>query len=129
MFKLMVTRLTLVVLLFALAGGVVSGTPLHSSNDQMMDCCDKARSKDTSRAAQAARVCCAINCSDSAPTSSVTTFNFAPSSFAISKSIVEQTAVLFPKDKAVLIVTSYCSRQPLPRIYQPKYIQHNSFLI
>ncbi len=107
----------------------MSGTPLHSPNDKMMKCCDKAKSKDGSPAATAADLCCAVNCSESVPTPSGSSFNFSPSNAQISKSIAEQIAALFPQKKVHLSTSPQYSRQILSRIFQPKYIQYNSFLI
>lgn len=124
--KVMVKRITLLFLLLTLASGVVSGTPLHASNDKMMKCCDKAKSKEQSPAAEATRLCCAVNCSESTPTSS---FSYSPSSATIAKSVVEQIVALFPTKKAkALIVLPYLNRIP-PQTFQPKYIQHHSLLI
>jgi len=125
----MVRRLTLIFLLAALAGGVVAGTPLHSSSGQMMKCCDKAKSKEQTPAANATRMCCALNCSDSAPTSSAGSFNLSPSNFTIAKSIAEQIAALFAEEKAASLSPTRYSREILARTFQPKYIQNSSFLI
>ncbi|MGB7207996.1 MAG: hypothetical protein WBD27_04990 [Pyrinomonadaceae bacterium] len=115
--------------LLALVGGVLAGTPLHSSSTRMMKCCDKAKSKDKSPAANAADLCCAVNCSESVPTQSSSSFNFSPSNITISKSIAEQIEVLFPKVNIRLLTLPQYSREILSRTFQPKYIQHNSFLI
>lgn len=125
----MVKRLTLLLLVLALADGVVSGTPLHSANSQMMKCCDKAKSKDKTPKAEAARLCCAVNCSESAPTSFGNSCNFAPSNNTVTKSIIALIAALFANEKAAPVGTSNVSRQVLLRTLQPKYIQHNSLLI
>jgi len=127
----MVKWLTSAILLLALASGVVAGTLLHISGmgGGMMGCCDKAKSNEQSSEANAARLCCAINCTSSTPTSSVGTFNFAPSNIEISKSVAEQISELFQKEKAEPRISPRYSRQILPRIFQPKYIQNSSFLI
>src|SRR5258708_6710330 len=125
----MVKRLTLFILLLALAGGVVSGTPLHAPNDTMMKCCDKAKSKDKSQEASIARLCCGLNCSESTSTPSGVSFNFSPSNVTVSKSIAEQIAALFPTRKVQTSLSPQYSRETLPRTFQPKFIQHNSFLI
>src|SRR2546421_12585860 len=124
----MVRRLTLFIVLLALAGGVVSGTPLHAPNDKMMKCCDRAKSKNKSQEASIARLCCGLNCSESTPTPSGTSFNFSPSNVTISKSIAEQIAVLFPTRKPQTSRSLQYSREILPRTSQSKFIQHNSFL-
>ncbi len=126
---MMVKRITLLFILIALAGGVVSGTPLHSPNDKMMKCCDKARSKDHSPAAEATRLCCAVNCSESIPTPSGISFSFYPSNKPVSQSIAEQIAALFPTRTVQPSKSPLYSRLVLTRTFQPRYIQHNSFLI
>lgn len=125
----MAKRLTLLILLLSLAGGVLAGTPLHAPNDGMMECCKRAKSKEHSPVAEIARLCCATNCSTSAPTSSVASFNFAPANFTISKSIAEQIAALFAREKAAPVSLLSYSREVITRSFQPRYIQYNSFLI
>jgi hypothetical protein len=125
----MVRRLTLFFILVSLAGGVLGGTPLHASSSQMMKCCDKAKSKDQTPAANAANLCCALNCSEATPVALAASFNFAPSNITVYKSIAEQVAALTKKAKAQSPVSPNYSRDILPRSFQPKYLQHHSFLI
>jgi len=42
----MLTRVLILFVLFALAGGVASGTPLHARNDKVVKCCNKAKTKE-----------------------------------------------------------------------------------
>jgi len=125
----MMSRFLILFVLFALVGGVVSGTPLHSPNEKMMKCCDKAKSTDKTPSAEATRLCCAVNCSDSTPTPSNTSFNFSSSVVSVPKSISEQIAALFPIERDQPSKSPQYSRVPLARTFQPRYIQHNSFLI
>ena len=125
----MFTRVLIIFVLFTVVGGVVSGTPLHSPSGKMMKCCDKAKSKDRSPSAEAARLCCATNCSNAAPISFGGSFNFTPSTITIYKSIADQIAALFPNAKAAPSVSPQYLRKTLTRTFQPKYLQHNSFLI
>jgi len=123
-------QFTSLFLLLALAGGVLAGMPLHSGTDgQMMDCCDKAKTKERSPSADAARLCCAVNCSSPTPTSSGVSFNFTPSNVEISKSVSEQISALFQKETTRRRVSLKYSREILPRTLQHKYIQNSSFLI
>jgi hypothetical protein len=119
----------LLIVILSLAVGVLAGTPLHDPNDGMMECCIRAKSKDKSPKAEAARLCCAINCSTTTPTSSGASFNAAPANFTITKSIAGQIAALFAKEKAAPIIDSAYSREVLARTFQPSYIQHHAFLI
>jgi hypothetical protein len=121
--------LTSLFLLFTLAGGVFAGSSFHSEKMGMMKCCDKAKSKEQSPAVTAAQLCCALNCTDSAPTSSGLSFNFSPSSVAVEDSISAQIADLF-KIKRIKPSVPHSYDLPLvSRSFQPKYIQHHSFLI
>ena len=125
-------RLTSLLLILAFASGVLAGMPLHSGNEssQMMDCCKKAKSKEQSKEANIARLCCAVNCSDSAPIPSGTSFNFSPSFFIISDSLIKRIALLlFIKEKPTTTIAFSFGRVPLAQKFQPKYIQHHSFLI
>jgi hypothetical protein len=64
-------RLTSLVLLLVLAGSTFAGVPLHSGESECsmgqsmagMDCCKAALLGGVSAEADAARLCCAINCS------------------------------------------------------------------
>ena len=121
--------LTSFFLLFALTAGVFAGMPVHSEKMGMMKCCDKAKSKDRSREASMARLCCTLNCSDSAPTSSGLSFNFSPSSVAIEDSIAAQIADLFKIMKVKPSISPLVELAAVKRSFQPKYIQYHSFLI
>ena len=125
----MIRRLTFLFVLLTLAGSVLAGTPLHDPNEGMMECCKRAKIKDHSPMAEAARLCCAVGCSESVPTPSGISFNFSQSSTTISKSIAEQIAAVFPKEITQFPVSKRYSRKALSRTFQPKYIQHNSLLI
>lgn len=117
------------VLIFAFGSGVLAGIPLHSGNSQMMKCCDKAKSKDKTPEVIAAQLCCALNCNDSAPTSSNTSFNFSPSTIIISDSIVKQIVSLLKKESVIQTISFLSERETFLKKIQPKYIQHHSFLI
>ena len=126
----MVTRrLTLLFLLVALVAGVVSGTPLHAPNEKMMSCCDKAKSKDRSPAAEATRLCCAVNCSESVPTTSGAASNFAPASVAVSVSIAAEIANLFAKEREQPTAPASYLREPPQQSPQPTFIRHKALLI
>ncbi len=121
--------LTSFFLLFALAGGVLAGVSFHSEKMGMMECCDKAKSKDKSTDASIARLCCAVNCTDLAPTSSGLSFNFTPSSVAIEDSIAAQIADFFKIKRVKPSISHSHELTTVSRVFQPKYIQHHSFLI
>lgn len=128
--------LTSLFLFFALASGVAAGTPVFANNAEngmsAMECCKKKKAQDCSGAdtMSAAQLCCAINCNGSAPTApGNASINFSPSSIIISDSILKQIAALFIKERAVSTISFSFERQALPPNFQPKYIQHHSFLI
>jgi len=124
--------LTSLFLVLALAAGVLAGVPLHSGNmdSSMMDCCDKAKRADQTPETGIARLCCAFNCTNGAPTSPGTSFNFSPSAIIVRDSILKQIAAfLIIKENPSSTVKVTPERAPLPKKSPPKYIQHHSFLI
>ncbi len=122
-------QLTSLFLFFALAGGVFAGMSFHSEKMGMMKCCDKAKSKEQVPAVTAAQLCCALNCTDSAPTSSGLSFNFSPSLVAVEDSISAQIADLFKTEWIKPSISHSYNLTVVSRSFQPKYIQHHSFLI
>jgi hypothetical protein len=121
-------RATSLFLILVFASSVMAGMPMHSGK-MGMECCDKARSKDQTPQANAARLCCAVNCSDPVPTSSGSSFTTAPVNIQVSRSIGEQISALVRVERFRPDRDSFYF-QPIPtRIVQPKYIQHRSFLI
>ena len=65
----MVKWLTSFFLLAVMAGSAVTGMPLHSGEKEchmtgMMDCCAKARMSGDRPEVRAARLCCALNCTE-----------------------------------------------------------------
>lgn len=123
--------LTSLFLLFALAGGTLAGTPLFAGNAEggmsAMECCKKK--KMDMKTVSAAQLCCAINCNSPAPTSPGASFNFSPSAINISDSILRQIAALFGKERPKRQVSFSFEREVFSQKFQPKYIQHHSFLI
>lgn len=123
--------LTSLFLLFALGIGVLAGTPAFSGDAakgmSAMECCKKK--KMGVKTASAAQLCCAVNCNSPAPTSPSVSFNFSPVAVIISDSILKQIAALFKKEKAVPAAAFPFERKTYSQKFQPKYIQHHSFLI
>lgn len=117
--------------LFALAGSILAGMPLHAGmiDKKMLKCCKKAKGSEQSPSATAARLCCAVNCSDPAPTSSVSSFSFSPTGVNVIESIEKQVAELFGKRRPFTPVLPAIDRTPTVRSSPPKFIQHHSFLI
>jgi len=125
--------LTSAFLLFALIGGVMAGTPVFSSNAEngmsAMECCKKKKKDCDAKTVSAAQLCCAINCGNSTPTPSGASFNFSTSYINIGDSILKQIALLLKKERPVQIVSFSFERRVFSQKFQPKYIQHHSFLI
>ena len=123
--------LTSLFLLFALASGVLAGTPVFSGAAEngmsAMKCCKKQ--SHNVKSLSAAQLCCAVNCDNPAPNAPGASFNFSPSSLIISDSILKQIALLLKKEKPVQAFSFSFERKILPQKYQPKYIQHHSYLI
>lgn len=127
--RLVLRRLTFFIILVSLVAGIASGMPLHASSAKMMKCCDKAKRSDGSKAAKAASLCCATDCSDPAPTTSASSTNFAPANVTVVRSVAEQIAELFGKERTAPAAAAKHFRAPPTRAFQPKFIQHSSFLI
>lgn len=127
--------LTSAFLLFALAFGVLAGTPVFSGGVaggmSAMECCKKkAKGCDGAASLSAAMACCMVNCNSPAPTSPGASFNFTPSIVIISDSIFRQIAALLKKEKpAPTAVFFAIERQTFSQKFQPKYIQNHSLLI
>lgn len=129
-FEGMARRLTLLLVILSLAAGVLAGTPLHAPNDGMMECCRRAIKKQNhSPKAEAARLCCAINCSTPAAPSGAASFNSSPANFTVTPSMADQIAALFAGRRTVTPVATGFTREVLPRTFQPSYIRHHEFLI
>ena len=123
--------LTSFFLLFALLGGVAAGTPVFSGNNEngmsAMKCCQKK--SHLVKSMSAAQLCCLLNCGNPAPDSPGASFNFSPSTFVISDSILKQITLLLKKEKPVSVVFRASERKIFSPKFQPKYIQHHSILI
>ncbi len=125
--------LTSLSLIFALTSGLLAGTPVFSGNAEngmsAMECCKKKTKDCGAKTVSAAQLCCAINCGNPAPTAPGTSFNFSPVAVVISDSILKQIAALLNQEKPATQVAFSFERKTIPKKFQPKYIQHHSFLI
>lgn len=126
--------LTSMFLLITLTFGVLAGTPLFSAHAEngmsAMECCKKKKMDcGSSETMSTAQLCCAINCGNPVPTSPGTSFNFAPSAIVVSDSILKQIALLLGTTKPIRTNTTGGERKTFRQKFQPKYIQHHSFLI
>lgn len=118
------------ILIVALAGGAVAGTPLHSDEQGcpmmgMPDCCQKAQAPSNTPAVQAARLCCALNCTSPGTTAPASSFQFSPLPVVVLHSAV------IPRSAVVLNIKLLQSNSP-PGYQQdshPAYIRHLALLI
>jgi hypothetical protein len=119
--------------LLVLAGSVSAGVPLHSGESECnmakamegMDCCKAALLGGESADADAARLCCAINCSHegSTPPSSV---SVSPQAQPASTDYQTATPALI----ASLLLTARINRaHGPPTDSHPAYIRHLALLI
>ncbi|MEP6847611.1 MAG: hypothetical protein ABI999_02055, partial [Acidobacteriota bacterium] len=104
-------------------------SPFHSEKMKMMDCCEKAKDHDGSPVTSMARLCCALNCNDSAPTSSSFSANLSSSSQAIENSVASQISDLFKTARNSPPVEHSYQSPIVSTARQSKYIQYHSFLI
>ncbi len=123
--------LTAFILLVALASGVLAGTPLPMHSDEgecpmtgMTDCCEKAQQLKDAPEARAARLCCALNCSEPSPTAPAGSFNFSPPVAARQAAVVAYHVLPLNPERAR-------SNSPpgLQIPSNPVYIQHLALLI
>lgn len=118
------------ILIVALAGGGLSGMPLHSGEQGcpmmgMPDCCQKAQAQSDAPAVQAARLCCALNCTSPGTTAPASSFQFSPSIAVVLHGTV------IPRPAALLSVKLLQNNSP-PGYQQdsnPAYIRHLALLI
>ena len=125
----MKAKLTSFFVFFALAGSVLAGMSVPGEKIEMKDCCDRARSKDLSRAASMARICCALKCGESAPTSSGQSFNYSSPFVVVVDSMSPQITDLVKIERFRQLVLPSYLLPLIRRSFQPKYIQYHSFLI
>lgn len=122
-------RFTSIVLLIAIAGGVAAGMPLHSGgHGKMSSCCKKAKSGEQSAAANAARLCCAANCTDLAGTTSGPSVP-SPVVLKATQSAIERNWALLPAKRVSRTFHSHSENNIRAREHLPLFLRHHSFLI
>jgi hypothetical protein len=126
-------RLTSLVLLLVLAGSAFAGVPLHSGESECsmgqamegMDCCKAALMGGASAETDAARLCCAIDCSHegSTPPSGV---RVSPQS----RPAVSDYQLVMPSLPDPILLTARLNRSHGPPTdSHPAYIRHLALLI
>src|SRR6267142_4359606 len=130
----MMTRFASLALILIIGGSVFAGIPLHSNEQECsmpemagMDCCKKAAQvQSLTPDVSTARLCCALNCSQSGTTGSTGTKLPRPStsqSFSI-----HQLSVQPPALSPQISLRSRWSESP-PPYSNPAYIRHLALLI
>lgn len=129
----MTKRLISFFLLLMMTGSVLAGNPLHSGEKECsmggmtgeMDCCATARMRADRPEVRAARLCCALNCSESGETTRASAYKVSPQlTLALHNALVPPAASPM--------------NQGLPQAYappglrqssSPAYIRHLALLI
>lgn len=132
--KEMRARITSLVVLLILAGGAVSGVPLHSSEQECsmpemagMDCCKKAaQAESLTPEVSTARLCCALNCSHSGATTSNGT--------QLPRPLASQAIAIHPASVQPVLGLPHLSLRSSwadspPPYSNPAYIRHLALLI
>src|SRR5258705_9937264 len=102
-------RLTSLVLVLLISGGLSSGMPLHSNEQECsmpgmagMDCCKKAaQTESLTPEVSTARLCCALNCSQSGTTGSTESRLPRPST--------SQAIAIYPSSAQPMVGSSHLS--------------------
>jgi len=129
--RLMLKKLTNLLLILTVAFSVAAGRPLHSNEQECsmggeMDCCKKALLAAQTPAVAAARLCCAVNCTTEGTTNPTSNSNLSAQSQPVAS---EHPAA------ARTILNSHFSLQFVaashgPPVYsEPPYIRHLALLI
>ncbi len=126
-------RLTSLVLLLVLTGSAFAGMPLHSNEDSCsmggamgdMDCCKAALKQSQTPAVAAARLCCAVDCSNdgTAPSGNL---RISPQQQP-ALSLFHTSTPSFPQ--AVLVALRVSRSHGPPSYSHPAYIRNLALLI
>lgn len=122
-------RLTALFLLLLMAGSTLAGVPLHSGDRECpmagkMDCCARARMKSNRPEVKAARLCCALNCTEPGTTPPAGSFHVSPQLAAV------LNCVLVPRTDSFQGLEPALSSSPgYSKNSSPAYIRHLALLI
>ncbi len=116
------------VLITVLAGSVLAGIPMHSNEQACsmggeMDCCKAALMQTKTPAVAAARLCCAMNCSQSGTTAPSSAIPLSPQVAVAAHPAATQPLVSSP------VFVSSLSRSHGPPANSPYHILHLALLI
>jgi hypothetical protein len=123
-------RLTSLFLLLLMTGSTLAGVPLHSGEKECpmagkMDCCARARMKGNRPEVKAARLCCALNCTEPGTTTPTGSFQISPQFAAVFDNALVPRAASFQG----LRPARSSSPPGYLRNSSPAYIRHLTLLI
>lgn len=126
----MLKWLTSFFLLAVMTGSSVTGMPLHSGEKEchmagMMDCCAKARMRSNKPEAKAARLCCALNCTEPGTPTPTGSFKISPQLAAVLDSVLVPHSSSLPIPGLARSISPPGYRQNS----NPAYIRHLALLI
>jgi len=130
----MVTRFASLALILVIGGSVFAGIPLHSNEQECsmpgmagMDCCKKAaQAESLTPEVSTARLCCALNCSQSGTTGSTESRIPRPSG---SQAIAIHPASVQPVVGSLHLSHRSSWADSPPPYSNPAYIRHLALLI
>lgn len=114
------------VLIVALGSNVLGGSPMHVGEREsgMAECCKTARSHGDSPTMMAARLCCAVNCPQPAPTGQSGNFSVSPLLVISTHPSDLNPPMVVPPSNLRLRLTQTSSQDS-----NPTYIRHLALLI
>jgi hypothetical protein len=124
-------RLSSLFLLLVLIGSAFAGVPLHSGESECgmsmmdMDCCKAALLQQQTPEVADAKLCCALNCSQSATTSPVNSVRVSPPSQVSLPAHPASTTLM----SLLLPLRFFGPSHGPPKDPQPAYIRHLALLI
>lgn len=126
---MMLKWLTSLILIAALASSVLAGMPLHHekqgcSMSDMMECCQVAHTESDAPEALAAKLCCALNCSQPGATTPTSARRLPPLASISLHPAAMQSSMTVPRSALrPSVKIAYTANSP------PAYIHHLALLI
>jgi hypothetical protein len=113
-----------------MTGGTLAGVPMHSGEREchmagMMDCCARARIRSGRPESKAARLCCALNCTEPGTTPPTSSFKLSPQLAIVLNSILVPRISSLQSPEAARSSSPPGYRQNL----NPAYVRHLALLI
>ncbi len=123
-------RLAILILFFSIGGGLLTGVSVFANEQdctdmETMDCCKTARKLENSNEADAARLCCAVNCPQSGAATTAANIKiqqFLPLILTFYRPYLKNAFVLPSAKPAVEEAKLYSART------LPAYLKHSALL-